>query len=132
MNKATKFTSLLSVDHHTTTYLLQVEGMECGQHTTQSQQPVSKEYTEDICTSLCFRTTLILNAAPLEREGFSETDSTQYCNSKKHLNQEEAQLLATPPMYQIQQIGSIKDYSRNTNIKHKLKTSKREASRRIE
>ena len=76
---------------------------------------------------------MILNAAPpQEREGFSKTDSTQYCNSKKHLNQEEAQLIATPPMHQIQQIGSIKDYSRNTNIKHNLKTSKREASRRME
>ena len=63
-------------------------------------------------------------STPWEREGFSETDSTQYCNSKKHLNWEEAQLLATPPMYQIQQIGSIKDYSRNTITKHKLKTRK--------
>ena len=71
---------------------------------------------------------------PQEREGFSETDSTQYCNSKKHQNQEEAQLLATPPMCQIQAIRSIKDYLRNTNmnIKHKLKTSKREVSRRME
>ena len=70
---------------------------------------------------------------PQEREGFSKTDSTQYCNSKKHQNQEEAQLLATPPMHQIQPNGSIKDYLRNTNvnIKHKLKTSKREASRRM-
>ena len=69
---------------------------------------------------------------PSEREGFSKTDSTQYCNSKKHLNQEETQLLATPPMHQIQPNKSIKDYLRNTdvNIKHKLKTSKREASKR--
>ena len=52
------------MDHRATTYLLQVEGMECGQHTAQSQQPVSEEYTEHIHTSLCFRTTLILNAAP--------------------------------------------------------------------
>ena len=33
VNKATGFISLLNVDHHATTYLLQVEGMECGQHT---------------------------------------------------------------------------------------------------
>ena len=72
-------------------------------------------------------------STPQEREGFSETDSTQYCNSKKQQNQEEAQLLAAPPMHQIQPNGSIKDYLRHTdmNIEHKLKTSKREASRRM-
>ena len=38
---------------------------------------------QDICTPLCFRTTLITNAAhPWEREGFSKTDSSQYCNSR--------------------------------------------------
>ena len=70
---------------------------------------------------------------PQKREGFSETDSTQYWNSMKHQSWEEAQLLATPPMHQIQPNGSIKDYLRNTdvNIKHKLKTSKREVSRRM-
>ena len=31
------------MDHHSTNYLLQVEGMECGQHTTQSQQSVSEK-----------------------------------------------------------------------------------------
>ena len=31
------------MDHHATTYLLQVEGMECGQHSAQSQQPVSEK-----------------------------------------------------------------------------------------
>ena len=72
-------------------------------------------------------------STPWKREGFSKTDSAQYCNSKKHLNQEEAQLLVTPSMHQIQPNGSIKDYLRNTdvNIKHKLKTSQREASRRM-
>ena len=66
-------------------------------------------------------------STPQEREGFSENDSTQYCNSKKHQNREEAQLLATPPIHQIQPNGSIKDYLRHTNvnIEHKLKTSKR-------
>ena len=48
-------------------------------------------------------------STPWEREGFSETDSTQYWNPKKHQNQEEAQLLATPPMHQIQPNGSIKE-----------------------
>ena len=64
-------------------------------------------------------------STPQEREGFSKTDSTQYCNSKKHLNQEEAQLLATPPMHQIQPNRSIKDYLRNTDadIKTKQKRS---------
>ena len=42
VNKATKFISLLNMDHRATTYLLQVERMECGQHTAQSQQPVSE------------------------------------------------------------------------------------------
>ena len=66
-------------------------------------------------------------STPQEREGFSETDSTQYCNSKKHQNEEEAQLLAAPPMHQIQPNRSIKDYLRHTdmNIEQKLKTSKR-------
>ena len=31
------------MDHRATTDLLQVEGMEYGQHTAQSQQPVSKK-----------------------------------------------------------------------------------------
>ena len=81
-----------------------------------------------ICIPLCFRTTLIANAAPppREREGFSETDSTQYCNSRNTQNQEEAQLLAAPPMHQIQPNGSIKDYLRYTDVnkEHKLKTRK--------
>ena len=63
---------------------------------------------------------------PGEREGFSETDSTQYCNSRNTQNREEAQLLAAPPMHQIQSNGSIKDYLRYTdmNKEHKLKTRK--------
>ena len=66
-------------------------------------------------------------STPWAREEFSETDSTQYCNSKKHQNREEAQLLAAPPMHQIQPNGSIKDYLRyrDVNIEHKLKTSKK-------
>ena len=56
-----------------------------------------KYLAKTICTPLCFRTTLITNAAsPWEREGFSKTDSTQYCNSRNTQNREEAQLLATP------------------------------------
>ena len=45
----------------------------------------------------------------------------------KHLNQEEAQLLATPPMHQnstYSKSESFKDYSRNMTMKHKLKTRK--------
>ena len=66
-------------------------------------------------------------STPLERKGCSKTDSTQYCNSKKHQNREEAQFLAAPPMYQIQPNGSIKDYLRHMDayMEHKLKTSKR-------
>ena len=63
---------------------------------------------------------------PLGKGGVSKTDSTQYCNSEKHQNQEEAQPLAAPPMHQIQPNGSIKGYLRYTdvNMEHKLKTSK--------
>ena len=41
-------------------------------------------------------------------------------------NREEAQLLAAPPMHQIQPNGSIKDCLRHTDVnkEHKLKTSK--------
>ena len=45
---------------------------------------------------------------PWEREGFSKTDSTQYCNSRDTQNQEGAQLLAAPPMHKIQQNGAAK------------------------
>ena len=82
---------------------------------------------QNICTSLCFRTTLIANAAPPgEREGFGETDSTQYCNSRNTQNREEAQLLTTPPMHQIQPNGSIRDYLRYSDVNKecKLKTGK--------
>ena len=66
-------------------------------------------------------------STPQEREGFSKTDSTQYCNSKKHQNGEEAQLLAAPPMHQIQPNRSTKDHLRHTDIymEHKLRTRKR-------
>ena len=63
---------------------------------------------------------MIFNAAPpREREGFSKTDSTQYCNSRKHRNQEEAQLLTTPPMHQIQPIRSIKRLFKKYRHEHK-------------
>ena len=58
-------------------------------------------------------------STPQEREGFSETDSTQYCNSRRHWNQEEAQLLNTPPMHQIQLIGSIKRLFKKYRCEHK-------------
>ena len=62
-------------------------------------------------------------STPREREGFSETDSTQYCNSRNTQNREEAQLPAAPPMCQIQPNGRSKDYLRHTDV-NKLKTSK--------
>ena len=66
---------------------------------------------------------MIFNAAPpRKREGFSETDSTQYCNFKKHRNQEEAQLLTTPPMHQIQLIRSIKRLFKKYRHEHKAQT----------
>ena len=69
-----------------------------------SNLSLEKYFLKDTCTSLCFRTTLITNAAPSwESEGFSKADSTKYCNSRDTQNQEGAQLLAAPPMHKIQQ-----------------------------
>ena len=59
---------------------------------------------------------------PREREGFSKTDSTQYCNSRRHRNQEEAQLLTTPPLHQIQPIRSIKRLFKKYRREHKAQT----------
>ena len=100
--------------------------MEYSQHTAQSQQPVSEKIASTSVTTLLQDYIDLQCSTPQEREGFSETDSTQYCNSKKHQNREEGQLLAAPPMHQIQPNGSIKDYLRHTdmNMEHKLKTSK--------
>ena len=101
--------------------------MEYGQHTTQSRQPVWKKDTWHICTPLCFRTTLIPNAAP-PRKGRDSVKLTALSTeiTRNTQNWEEAQFRAAPPMHQIQPNGSIKDYSRHTDInkKHKLKTSK--------
>ena len=84
---------------------------------------------QTICIPLCFRTTLIRQCStpPVQqREEFSETDSIQYCNSRNTQNREEAQLLAAPPMHQIQPNGSMKGYLRypDMNKEHKLKTRK--------
>ena len=103
--------------------------MECGQHTTQSKQPASKKIlsTEHLyITLLQDHIDRQCSTPPQEREGFSETDSTQYCNSRNTQNQEEAQLLAAPPMHQIQPNGSIKDYLKYADMdkEHKLKTRK--------
>ena len=111
--------------------LLQVEGMECSQHTTQSKQPVSEKILR---TEHLYATLLQDNidhqcgTPPQEREGFSKTDSTQYCNSRNTQNQEGAQLLTAPPMHEIQQNGSIRDYSKysDMNKECKLKTRKME------
>ena len=43
VNKATSFFSKLNMDHPATIDLLQVEGLEHGQHSIQSQQPVSEK-----------------------------------------------------------------------------------------
>ena len=86
-----------------------------------------RRYSAHLYTTLLQDNIDLQCSIPQEREGFSETDSTQYCNSKKHQNREEAQLLAAPPMHQIQPNGSIKDYLRYTdvNTEHKLKTNKK-------
>ena len=103
--------------------------MERSQHTAQSKQPASEK--------ILSTRTLVHHFAsgphwspmqhpPWEREGFSKTDSTQYCNSRNTQNQEEAQLPAAWSMHQILPNGSIKGYLRHTNVnkEHKLKTSK--------
>ena len=86
--------------------------MECGQHTTQSKQRASgkKLATEHLYTTLLQDHIDHKCSTPWEREGFSKTDSTQYCNSRDTQNREGAQLLAAPPMRKIQQNGSIRDY----------------------
>ena len=85
-----------------------------------------RRYLAHLYTTLLQDHIDLQSSTPREREGFSKTDSTQYWNSKKHQNQEEAQLLAAPPMHQTQPNRSIKDYVRYTevNMEHKLKTSK--------
>ena len=94
--------------------LLQVEGIECGQHNTQSKQSVSEKIptTEHLYITLLHDNTDHQCSTPWEREGFSKTDSTDYCNSRDTQNPERAQLLAVPSMHKIQQIGSIRDYSK--------------------
>ena len=86
--------------------------MECGQHTAQSKQPASEKIlsTEHLYTTLLQDHIDHKCSTPQEREGFSETDSTQYCNSRNTQNQKEAQLQTALPMHQIQPNGSIKDY----------------------
>ena len=52
----------------------------------------------------------------------------------KHQSRGEAQLLATPPMHQIQPNGSIKDFLRNTdvNIKHKTEDKQKRSIQKDE
>ena len=123
VNKATSFISLLNVDHHATIYLLQDEGMEYSQHTTQSQQLVS----EKIFSTSVHHFASGPHWSPMQQP--PGKGGIQW-NSKKHQTREEAQLLAAPPMHQIQPNGSIKDYLRHTdvNIEHKPKTSKKKHS----
>ena len=114
--------------------LLQVEGMECSQHTTQSKQSVS----EKILTTEHLYTTLLQDhidhqcSTPWEREGFSKTDSTQYCNSRDTQNREGAQLLAAPPMHEIQKM-EVSETIQNTQTRTRNKTEnkKNRASRRM-
>ena len=69
---------------------------------------------------------------PQKGEGFSKTDSTQYCNSRDTQNQEGAQLLAALPMHKIQQNGSIRDYSKHSDkIRNETEEKKNRASRRM-
>ena len=114
--------------------LLQVEGMECSQYTAQSKQSVS----EKILTTEHLYTTFLQDnidhqcSTPWEREGFSKTDSTQYCNSRNTQNREEAQLVAAPPMHKIQQNGSIRDYSNTqTRTRNETEDKKNRTSRRM-
>ena len=60
--------------------LLQVEGMECGQHTAQSKQPASEKIlsTDHLYTTLLQDHIDSQCSTPREREQFSKSDSTQY------------------------------------------------------
>ena len=101
--------------------------MEYSQHTAQSQQPVSEKIASTSCTPLCFRTTLISSAAsPGKGRDSVKLTALSTAIPRNTRTKGEAQLLAAPPMYQIQPNRSIKDYLRHTdmNIEHKLKTSK--------
>ena len=82
----------------------------CGQHTAQSKQPASEKIlsTEHLYTTLLQDHIDRQCSTPQEREGFSKTDSTQYCNSRNTQNQEEAQPLAAPQMHQIQPMEALK------------------------
>ena len=69
---------------------------------------------------------------PQEREGFSKTDSTQYCNSKTPRTEEGAQLLAAPPMHEIQQGETLKDYLKHPDeTRDKTEDERNRASRRM-
>ena len=79
--------------------------MKCGQHTTQSKQPVSgkKSATEHLYPTLL--------QEHKEREGFSKTDSTQYCNSRDTQNWEGSSTSSSPHQCtKFNKNGSIKDY----------------------
>ena len=65
-------------------------------------------------------------STPREREGFSKTDSTQYCNSRNTQNRQEAKLLAAPPMHHIQPNGNIRDYLRYPDVNKECKTEDKE------
>ena len=96
--------------------------MRSAHHSEQNNLPL-KGYLAHLYTTLLQDHINLQCSSPQEREGFSEIDSTQYCNSRNTQNQEEAQLLAISPMHQIQPNGSIKDYLKHTDV-NKLKTSK--------
>ena len=104
--------------------------MECGQHTAQSKQPASEKILpkEHLYTTLLQGNIDHQCSTPREREGFSKTDSTQYCNSRNTQNRMGTQLLAAPPMHKILPNGNIRDYLKysDMNKERKLKTRKSE------
>ena len=109
--------------------------MDCGQHTAQSKQPVSGKIlpTRHLYTNLLQDLIDRKCSTPWEREGFSKTDSTQYCNSRDTQNQEGAQLLAAPPMCKIQQKWKQQELFKPHRQEQgmKLKTRETGASRRM-
>ena len=121
------------MDYCATTYLLQVEGMEYGQHTTQSQQPASEKILNTPVHHFASGQHWSSMQHPPGKGGIQW--NWQHSVLKFHETPEPggSSTSSNPTNAPNSTNRSIKDYLRNTdmNTKHKLKTSKREASRRM-
>ena len=100
------------MDHCATKYLLQAKSMRSSQHTTQSIHHVSgNSLSTPSCTSPCFRTTLIINAAPPGKWRDSvKLTALSTAIPETPRTKERPQLLVAPPMHEIHKKGTLKDY----------------------